>query len=85
MEEDELEDETPEQQEFEGNLEDLMNDESFKALMMDYLLFFNEYVKSIDEQVYQRAAQYAADMTGFVLLDFEIKDKDEKENEDEHE
>lgn len=82
MEEDELENDKPEQEHFEGNLDDLMHNEDFKSLMMDYLLFFNEYVKTTDEEVYKRAAEYAADMTGFVLLDFEIKDK--KEEEDDH-
>ena len=84
MEEDELE-KNPEQEEFEGNLEELMNNENFKGLMMDYLLFFNEYVKSIDESVYKRAAEYASDMTGFVLLDFEIKDNETQEEESDDE
>jgi hypothetical protein len=83
MEEDNLDDETQDQQHFEGNLEELMNDDNFKLLMMDYLLFFNEYVKTTDENLYKRAAEYASDLTGFVILDFEIKDNSEEENNDE--
>jgi hypothetical protein len=73
MEEDNLE-ETPNQEEFEGNLEDLMDNEDFKGIMMDYLLFFSEYIKTTNEEVYKRAAEYASDQTGFVLLDFEIRE-----------
>lgn len=84
MEEDNLE-EKQNNEEFEGNLEDLMSNEDFKGLMMDYLLFFSEYVKSTNDEVYKRAAEYATDMTGFVLLDFEIKDNETQEEESDDE
>lgn len=82
MEEDNLE-ENANKEEFEGTLEDLMNNQDFKNLMMDYLMFFNEYVKTTNEEVYKRAAEYASDMTGFVLLDFQIKEDSEEETNDE--
>ena len=82
MEEDNLE-ENANKEEFEGTLEDLMNNEDFKNLMMDYLMFFNEYIKSTNEEVYKRAAEYATDMTGFVLLDFQIKEDSEEEMDNE--
>lgn len=82
MEEDNLE-ENANKEEFEGTLEDLMNNQDFKNLMMDYLMFFNEYVKTTNEEVYKRAAEYATDMTGFVLLDFQIKEDSEEETDDE--
>jgi len=85
MEEDELENDIPDKQEFEGDLDDLMDNEDFKGLMMDYLLFFNEYVKTTNDDVYRRAAEYAADMTGFVLLDFEINDAPKKEEDQDDE
>jgi hypothetical protein len=84
MEEDNLE-ENINQEEFEGNLEDLMQNEDFKGLMMDYLLFFTEYVKTTNEGVYKRAAEYAADLTGFVLLDFQIKEDSDQEEENKNE
>ena len=50
---------------------------SSKNPLTKYCFAFMEYIKNVEPEVYEKAVEYASDLSGITITDFDIEEMDE--------
>jgi hypothetical protein len=55
---------------------------SSKNPLTKYCFAFMEYIKNVEPEVYEKAVEYASDLSGISITDFEIEELDDDNDDD---
>lgn len=53
---------------------------SSKNPLTKYCFAFMEYIKNVEPEIYEKAVEYASDLSGITITDFDIEEMDEEED-----
>lgn len=53
---------------------------SSKNPLTKYCFAFMEYIKNVEPEIYEKAVEYASDLSGITITDFDIEEMDDEED-----
>lgn len=57
---------------------------SSKNPLTKYCFAFMEYIKNVEPEIYEKAVEYASDLSGISITDFEIEELEDDEEDDDN-